>query len=137
MRVTADRLREITSAILTGGGSEPSEADLVADHLVRANLAGHDSHGVGMIPAYVRHWQAGLGTPNTKAELVKDDGAILMWDGGRGYGRVVAGEAMTAAIDRCRQTGFVAVTLANANHIGRVGAYGEMASGAGLVSLHF
>ena len=41
------------------------------------------------------------------------------------------------AIARCRQTGVVAVTLANAHHIGRVGAYGELASGAGLVSLHF
>ena len=29
------------------------------------------------------------------------------------------------------------MTLANAHHIGRVGAYGEMASAAGLVSLHF
>ena len=44
---------------------------------------------------------------------------------------------MTAAIERCRQTGVVAMTLANAHHIGRVGAYGEMASAAGLVSLHF
>jgi len=49
----------------------------------------------------------------------------------------VAGEAMAAAIARCRQTGVVAVTLANAHHIGRVGAYGELASEAGLVSLHF
>ena len=36
---------------------------------------------------------------------------------------------MAAAIARCRQTGVVAMTLANAHHIGRVGAYGEMASG--------
>jgi uncharacterized oxidoreductase len=60
-----------------------------------------------------------------------------MFDGLRGYGRCVAGEAMAAAIARCRQTGVVALTLANAHHIGRVGAYGELASGAGLVSLHF
>ena len=60
-----------------------------------------------------------------------------MFDGGRGYGRAVAGEAMAAAIARCRQTGVVAITLANAHHIGRVGVYGELASAAGLVSLHF
>ena len=64
-------------------------------------------------------------------------GPTLMFDGGRGYGRPVAGEAMAAAIARCRQTGVVAVTLANAHHIGRVGAYGELASGgrAGLAAL--
>src|SRR5262245_32563761 len=133
----ADSLRRITSAILRAGGSEDAEATLVAEHLVQANLAGHDSHGVGMIPAYVRHLEAGLVVPNTRAKVVKDDGAALMFDGGRGYGRPVAGEAMAAAIARCRQTGVVAMTLANAHHIGRVGAYGELASSAGLVSLHF
>lgn len=137
MRVTADRLRRVTAAILRSGGSATPEAELVAEHLVLANLMGHDSHGVGMIPAYVRHLQAGLVVPNTRAKLVKDDGPTLMFDGGRGYGRCVAGETMAAAIGRCRQTGVVATTLANAHHIGRVGAYGEMASAAGLVSLHF
>ena len=137
MRATADRLRRVTSTIVRAGGSAIEEADLVATHLVAANLAGHDSHGVGMIPTYVRHMHAGLVVPNTKAKVVKDDGPALMFDGLRGYGRSVAEQAMTAAIARCRQTGVVAMTLANAHHIGRVGAYGEMASGSGLVSLHF
>ena len=90
-----------------------------------------------MIPTYVRHLRAGLVVPNTPAKVVKDDGAMLMFDGSRGYGRAVAGEAMAAAIARCRQTGVTVATLANAHHIGRVGAYGEMATAAGLVSLHF
>jgi uncharacterized oxidoreductase len=137
MRKTADRLRTITSAILRAGGSAQAEADLVADHLVLANLSGHDSHGVGMVPSYIRQLKAGLVIPNTRAKVVKDDGAVLMFDGGRGYGRCVAGEAMDAGIARCRQTGITALTLANASHIGRVGMYGEIASAAGLVSLHF
>src|SRR5262245_62898228 len=137
VRLTSDGLGRMGSAILRAGGSAEAEADLVADHLLRANLMGHDSHGVGMIPTYIRHLKAGLVVPNTRAKLVKDDGAMLMFDGGRGYGRAVAGEAMSAAIARCRETGVVAMTLANAHHIGRVGAYGELATGAGLVSLHF
>ena len=75
--------------------------------------------------------------PNTPVRLVKDDGPILMFDGQRGYGRRVAGEAMAAAIARCRHTGVVVMTLGHAHHIGRVGAYGELAVAAGLVSLHF
>jgi hydroxycarboxylate dehydrogenase B len=137
MHATADALRRLVTAIVQRGGSAETEAALVADHLVQANLAGHDSHGVGMVPSYVRHLQAKLVVPNTPVKVVKDDGAMLMFDGCRGYGRRVAGEAMAAGIERCRQTGVVALTLANAHHIGRVGAYGELASGAGLVSLHF
>lgn len=137
MQATADALRRLTSTIIAAGGSAEDEADLVAEHLVLANLYGHDSHGVGMVPAYVRHLQAGLVVPNTRAKVVKDEGGLLMFDGARGYGRCVAGEAMAAAIARCRDAGVVALTLANAHHIGRVGAYGELASAAGLVSLHF
>ena len=77
MRSTADNLRRLTSAIVKAGGSAASEADLVAEHLVRANLMGHDSHGVGMIPTYIRHLKAGLVVPNTRAKRVKDDGASL------------------------------------------------------------
>ena len=137
MKTTADQLRRAASAVFRAGGSAASEADLVADHLVQANLKGHDSHGVGMIPSYVKHLGMGLLVPNTRAKTLKDDGPILMFDGLRGYGRVVGGQAMDAAIARCRETGIVAMTLANAHHVGRVGAYGEIASGAGLVSLHF
>jgi hydroxycarboxylate dehydrogenase B len=53
MRIAPDRLRQLASQILTRGGSEPAEAQLVAGHLVDANLAGHDGHGVGLIPHYV------------------------------------------------------------------------------------
>ena len=36
MRATADRLRRLTEAILTSGGSAAAEAALVADHSTRA-----------------------------------------------------------------------------------------------------
>ena len=125
MLIAHGKLRNLATAVFERGGSETAEARLVADHLVDANMAGHDSHGVGMIPTYVRHLKAGLVSPNTVAELVRDDGAILVFDGNRGYGRRAAGGAIAAAIDRCRDTGVVVVGLRRAHHIGRVGAFGE------------
>ncbi|HET7343740.1 MAG TPA: malate/lactate/ureidoglycolate dehydrogenase [Methylomirabilota bacterium] len=137
MRASAAALRAVVSGMVQAGGSSDAEAALVAEHLVAANLAGHDSHGVGMMPSYVRHLKLGLLVPNTRAKVVKDDGPALMFDGGRGYGRSVAGEAIAAGIARGRQLGVAVVTLANAHHVGRVGAYGELTQAAGLVSLHF
>ena len=46
--------------LLKTTGSRDAEASAVADHLVDANLAGHDSHGVGMLPDYVAMRHAGL-----------------------------------------------------------------------------
>tara|TARA_R110002072_G_scaffold14107_7_gene58837 strand:- start:5163 stop:6224 length:1062 start_codon:yes stop_codon:yes gene_type:complete len=137
MRIHAEPLTGIVSAVFDGMGSPADEAALVAGSLVTANLMGHDSHGVGLVATYVRHFQEGLLKPGTPAECVTDDGAILMFDGGRGFGRRAGGEAMEAAALRCRETGVVLMTLRNAHHIGRVGAYGEIAMAHGLVSLHF
>ena len=130
-------LRAITTKIFRSAGSDAYEAEVITDHLVRANLAGHDSHGVGMIPHYI----AALGkdnlAPNQHPELCKDDGSIMMFDGRKGYGQVQAKEAVEQAIARCHETGLVLMTLRNSHHVGRIGTYGEQGSEAGLVSLHF
>jgi len=135
--IAEQNLKNVVLAILRASGSDDYESGLVAEHLVRANLTGHDSHGVGMLPAYQRNLRAGLVVPGTAATLIRDDGGILVFDGLRGYGQRVAAEAMTAALERCRDTGLVIMALRNAHHIGRVGTYGEQSIAAGLVSLHF
>ncbi|MDJ0894493.1 MAG: malate/lactate/ureidoglycolate dehydrogenase [Alphaproteobacteria bacterium] len=130
-------LRQMTDTIIQAGGSTSAEAEIVTDHLVRANLTGHDSHGVGMLQHYGENIKNGTLVPNTAAELVSDQGAILQYDGHRGYGQRVGKEAMEAAIARTRDTGLTLMTIRNSAHLGRIGTYGEMAADAGLVSMHF
>ena len=137
MLITEQKLKIILQKILQRGGSDQYEAALVSDHLVRSNLTGHDSHGATMLPIYIKNILAGVLIPGMSARLISSDGSIMVFDGQRGYGQRVAAEAMDAAISRCRETGLVLMTLRNAHHIGRVGAYGEQSIAAGLVSLHF
>ena len=118
-------------------GSATEEADMVADHLVRANLAGHDSHGVGMLPAYVRLLQDGLLVPNQTPHTVLDSGALLVIDARRGFGQRMAAEAVQRAIARARETGACVLALRNSAHIGRVGTYGELAARAGMAFTAF
>ena len=47
IRVTEPRLKAVVKAIFAAAGSDERECGLAADHLVEANLRGHDSHGVG------------------------------------------------------------------------------------------
>jgi len=90
----------MVTSILKKGGSNTDEAQIVADHLVRSNLSGHDSHGVGMLPTYVRMLKANLLKPNQNPELFKVDGSIMMFDGNRGYGQAVGKIAMDKAIKK-------------------------------------
>ncbi|WP_020677482.1 malate/lactate/ureidoglycolate dehydrogenase [Geopsychrobacter electrodiphilus] len=137
MTLSHEKLEELAFAILEAAGSAPLEARTVAAHLLQANLSGHDSHGVGMLPTYVTNIAKGLLRPNSPLETVSDQGNFLLFDGQRGYGQVAAKSAMERGIARCKENGLVLLGLRNAHHIGRVGSYGEQSLAAGLISLHF
>ncbi|MFI8418458.1 malate/lactate/ureidoglycolate dehydrogenase [Serratia sp. NPDC078593] len=136
-RINSERLKQFVQAIWRHAGSSVREAELVAEHLVQANMAGHDSHGVGQIPGYMASMGQGQLKLNVHARLVKDAGTVLTLDGGKGFGQVVASEAMELGIERARQLGLAAVALHNAHHIGRVGHWAEQCAHAGFISIHF
>ena len=69
-RFDAQTLHSFIQAVFRQMGSEEQEAKLVADHLIAANLAGHDSHGIGMIPSYVRSWSQGHLQINHHAKIL-------------------------------------------------------------------
>ena len=137
MIITAESLTEFATRIIAAAGSLAPEAQEVVRHLVEANLKGHDSHGVGMIPAYVKNVRAGHLRPNTHVTVVSETGSIAVFDGGMGYGQVTAREATEWAIAKAKATGLGVFTLRNTHHVARVGAYGELAAEAGLISIHF
>lgn len=135
--IQASDLRQRVASIIRAAGSTEAEANTVAANLVMANLSGHDSHGVGMVPRYIDAvLEKGL-TPNAAVKTVVDLGTLLTLDGQRGYGQVIGEQAMQLGIERARQHGNCIVALGNAHHLGRIGHWAEMAVSQGLVSLHF
>jgi len=136
MRIDHQRLRKLTSDMLIAMGSASEEVGIVTDHLIEANLKGHPSHGVGMIPAYVRNWRGGHLRPNQHVQRVQQHGTIAVFDGQMGYGQVVAREATQWAIEMARDSGSAIYTLRHAPHIGRVGTYAEQAVAADRARVH-
>ncbi|MFN0092550.1 MAG: malate/lactate/ureidoglycolate dehydrogenase [Acidimicrobiales bacterium] len=135
--LSAYQLEAVVRAIVAQGGSSDYEANLVAVNLVEANLTGHDSHGVGMIPRYVDAALEGGLAVNQHPTVVLDTGPLLSVEGNHGYGQVIGQEAMGLAIDRAKRHGVCVLALANSHHIGRIGFWAEQAVAAGLVSVHF
>ncbi|TMH18053.1 MAG: malate dehydrogenase [Betaproteobacteria bacterium] len=135
-RIPAADLRTFVAAVFRATGSANGEARIVGDHLVDANLAGHDSHGVIRVSKYV-NWQAkGMVIANRHAVVVRETACNAVIDGQFGYGQVVGCEAMDIAIAKARQCGFCAVAIRNAGHLGRIGAWAEQVAQAGLASIH-
>jgi len=133
----ADSLRAAVHAIIAAAGSSADEAALVATNLVEANLRGHDSHGVGMVPRYIDAVKEGGLTVNAHVGIRADSGVLLTLDGHAGYGQVIGTEAMALGIERARRHGICAIGLAHSHHLGRIGQWAEQCIDAGLVSIHF
>lgn len=137
LTIPLDRLQAAIALVVAGFGSSAHEAAEVGANLIEANLMGHDSHGIGMLPRYAESYLEGGLKPNTAVRTELDAGALLRLDGGAGFGQVVGRQAMEIGIARARQHGCCTVALGNAHHLGRIGAWAELAVQAGLVSLHF
>lgn len=134
---TADRLKSTSRDIFVAAGACSEDARIVADALVNANLAGHDSHGVMRIPSYVRWMEKG--DVNVKAEfrVVMEADVFAVIDGDWGFGQVMARKAMKVGIEKAAQSGVANISARRCSHIGRAGDYPIMAAEAGLASILF
>ena len=135
--IDVTRLHAAIRLVMRGFGSEEAEVEAVTANLIEANLTGHDSHGIGMLPRYVEAYQQRGLVPNQHVRTVLDAGSMLRLDGGAGFGQVIGYEAMQLGIARALQHGSCIVALGNSHHLGRIGAWAELATKSGLVSLHF
>ena len=135
--LSANTLRTQVATVLIAAGSSAKEAETVAANLVMANLSGHDSHGVGMLPRYIDAVLEGGLIPNAPVATQLDIGSMLTLNGQRGYGQVVGEQAMQLGMARAKTHGSCIMTLADAHHLGRIGQFAEMAVAQGLVSIHF
>ena len=135
--IALPRLRDAMRLVVQGFGSTPDEVEAVAGNLIEANLTGHDSHGIGMLPRYAKAYLEGGLKPNAALSVLHDGGTMLRLDGNTGFGQVIGRQAMALGIERARAHGNCIVALGNSHHLGRIGAWAEQVAAAGLVSMHF
>jgi len=105
----------------------PAGAEWMAQLLVRANLRGHDSHGVIRIPQYIASWRRGEANPTAEPQIVQQGPASALIDGKLGFGQIVARRGMELAMEKAAAVGVSTVGVFNSNHIGRLADYTEMA----------
>ncbi|MBI3328332.1 MAG: Ldh family oxidoreductase [Nitrospinae bacterium] len=133
--VSPAELRSLGEKIFAELQVPREEAQWVAELLVRANLAGHDSHGVIRIPQYAQAIQSGQVQPGAPLEVVKESPATALLNGNGGLGQVVARRAMELAIQKAKATKVSAVGVSNLYHVGRLADYTRMAAEQDLLGI--
>lgn len=136
-RLSHTALQSYAQQTLQALGAHAAEAQAVAVHLVLANLSGHDSHGIGMMPRYVSMIADGLLRPNQSLETVSDAGSVIVVDAQRGFGQWLVPQALDLGMARAKDLGAAVVAVRESGHVGRVGTYSEYCAAGGFASVHF
>ena len=146
--IEAAQLQAFTSALFVAAGTPQHIAADVAEILIKANLAGHDSHGVLRIPSYLDGIENGGIRPAAEPNVLRETEHTLLIDGRGGFGHYTARYAIRRAIEKAksgqkgynpRSAGVLATscfaTLTRTGHIGRVGEYAQEAAEAGCIGI--
>lgn len=131
-------LASFVADVLRSFGLSEREAGIGAEVLVDADLAGVDTHGVANL-AHHAHYVPGLRNgyvdPTGSVRVLRESPVSAAWDSGRGFGPVVAHQAMSAAIAKAEDTGVGMVAVRDARHFGANGYFAEMAARRGLIAM--
>jgi uncharacterized oxidoreductase len=133
-------LTEWTETVVAAAGAPTDIARIVARSLVSADLRGHSSHGIRLLPKYIDRVGGDAQNridPTARPQVEKRTGPRALVDGDDAYGRVVGQDATDLAIELASEHGLAVVGIRDGNHLGRMGEWAEMAAEAGLLTLTF
>jgi len=133
--VPAGPLKKFTAQVFEACGSPAEEAQVIADHLVMASLMRYESHGIIRIPLYVEWVHKKVVQPGAPTSILKETEATAVVDCGWNFGQVGASRATTLAMEKARKSGIACVVTNRCCHVGRLGAYTEMAARNGFLAI--
>ena len=135
MIIEGEALREFADRVLQAIGTPADIAAEVATHLVRANLSGHDWHGVARLPDYAAQVERGALDPAARPRIVRQTALVAVYDAQCGFGPFAAATALDWCLERAREAGLAAAAIRRAGSVGRLAEYAERAAQAGALAL--
>jgi LDH2 family malate/lactate/ureidoglycolate dehydrogenase len=133
--VSSDKLKSFTQNVLIRAGLKTEEAEIIADSLIYANLAGHHSHGVARLNDYLVRLENGLVTKTTTIDVVSESPATMLLDANNGWGQTVSNTAVELLIKRAKDFGCSWVGVRNSNHYGTASYWTTKIASQGLVGI--
>lgn len=134
-RVSRGELERFMLSVLARAGADAASAEAVTRALVTASRMGTDSHGLRLLPHYVRALQGGRISGKPEIRFERRLPATGYLDAGNGFGHLAGYTAMAHAADMAEEVGIGAVAVGNSSHFGAAGCYALAAAERGLIGL--
>ena len=136
-RVAAADLQRFCLDLLTHREVRSDVAHHVATGLVQASLRGVDSHGVRLLPHYLRALEAGRLNPQPAYCFNQTSPSTGTLDGDHTFGHAAGAEGMNRAVKLAQENGMGSIAVSNSSHFGAAAYFSLMAAHQGMVGLSF
>ncbi len=134
-RYDAGELIAFAAALLVRHGMQANRAQPVAEILVEADMMGHDTHGLQLLPAYLADLTSGRMAADGEPTVVSDRGAVAVWDGGWLSGVWLTLQGLETAAAKAKAFGIGAVAIRRSHHIACLQAYLPRITEQGLMAM--
>ncbi len=123
--------------VFLAAGTDQETADAATRGMLHGTRYGIDSHGVRLLPHYVRGLTEGRLNPRPQIVLANAFGAVASLDADNGHGALATYTAMEHATRLAGEFGIGAVAIRNSSHFGPAGAYAVDAADRGFIGFAF
>ncbi|MEP7356064.1 MAG: Ldh family oxidoreductase [Anaerolineales bacterium] len=135
LTISGASLRRFIQDALATTGMAPADAATAADVLATADEFGVSTHGVKLLPGYLRRLNGGGARPQGRPHVLRDGPAWALVDGDSALGALIGVFGMRTAIEKAKTAGIAYVGVRNSGHFAAAGYYALMAARAGLVGI--
>lgn len=132
-RYPSAALQEFATVLLQRSGVDADKAKTVAEILVEGDLLGHDTHGLALLPVYLREIEKGAMAKTGGPRVLADFPAAVTWDGGRLPGPWLTVQALELAAERAKTNGTCTVVVRRSHHNACLAAYLKRFTDRGLM----
>lgn len=134
-RVACEVLQTVVATLFEACRMDATDARLLSETLVSADLRGVHSHGTMRVPDYVAKLTRNGVDALARPSVARDSGAALVIDGGNAMGQIAGAFAMQKVIERAARTGVAFAAVGNSNHCGAMAWYAMQALGRDMIGI--
>ncbi|WP_170140770.1 Ldh family oxidoreductase [Oceanobacillus arenosus] len=121
--IPAKELISFAERSLQKVGVSADDASTIANCLVEADVRGVHSHGINLLPRYVRGILKGDINAQPNVSIEHDRNVIVRVNADNGLGGIAAAYAADLAVERAKEFGLAYITVTNSNHFGAAAPY--------------
>lgn len=135
IRPAHSKLDQFIRTVFIAAGLRTDLAADVAEVLIEADMMGHDTHGLALVPMYLKSLETGGMAKDGEIEVLADMAACATWTCHRLPGATVTKRAMTLAIERAKTFGCSTVSFTDSYHMGALAVYLVKATQQGMMAV--